>query len=89
MFYWLIASIRPALRPLALAVASFSAATAVELFKLVHTPVLEAFRITLAGRLLIGRFFSMADLLAYAIGIGITLCFDRLLSKEFQAAPFR
>ncbi len=35
--------------------ASFAIATAVEAFRLVHTPWLDAFRLTLAGQQLLGR----------------------------------
>lgn len=44
-------------------------ALAVELVRLVHTPGLDAFRLTLAGQLLLGRIFSPWNLLAYAAGI--------------------
>ncbi len=39
-------------------------AFAVECFKLVHRPALDAFRITLAGKLLLGRVFTLGALVA-------------------------
>jgi hypothetical protein len=51
---------------------------AVESFKPVHWPPLDAFRSTLAGNLLIGRFFSPANMLARATGITALAATDRL-----------
>lgn len=65
---------RPRWRILALAA---GIAVAVELFRLVHTPGLEAFRLTLACKLLIGRVFSPLNLVSYAAGIGAAGLLDR------------
>ncbi|MCJ2037207.1 DUF2809 domain-containing protein [Methylobacterium sp. J-068] len=54
-------------------------AVAVELSRLVHTPELDAFRLTLAGKLLIGRVFSPVNLVAYAAGILAAALVDRRL----------
>ena len=51
------------------ALAAAAIATGVELFRLYHQPALDAFRLTLAGRLLLGRIFSPANLLAYGLAI--------------------
>lgn len=40
-----------------------------ELFRLVHAPALDAFRLTLTGALLIGRSFSIWNMVDYEIGI--------------------
>lgn len=53
-------------------------AIAVEFSRLVHTPWLDAFRLTTAGALLLGRIFSLWDLVAYAIGIAFGVWVDRL-----------
>jgi hypothetical protein len=60
-------------------VASIAAAIAVgvELFRLVHTPWLDDFRLTTAGALLLGRIFSLWDLLAYGVGIILGMLLDR------------
>lgn len=59
-------------RPLGRAAAlAAGIALAVELSRLVHTPDLDAFRPTLAGRLLLGRVFSLWNLVAYALGIAL------------------
>lgn len=46
-------------------------AVAVELVRLLHTPWLDAFRDTIAGALLLGKVFSLWNLLAYSLGIGL------------------
>lgn len=48
-------------------------ALASELFRLVHAPSLDAFRLTLAGALLIGRIYNPWNVLAYAVGIGAAM----------------
>jgi hypothetical protein len=53
-------------------------AVGVESFRLVHTPWLDAFRLTLPGALLLGRIFSPWDILAYGVGIGLGSLLDRL-----------
>ena len=52
-------------------------AFAIEFFKLVRTPALDAFRLTLPGKLALGRFFSFQDLVAYAAGIFCAAALDR------------
>jgi Protein of unknown function (DUF2809) len=52
-------------------------AVCVELFRLLHTPWLDAFRLTLAGALLLGRIFSLWDMLAYGVGIVLGMWLDR------------
>jgi len=58
-------------------------AVAVELFRLVHTPALDAFRLTLAGALLLGRIFSPWDMIAYGVGIVLAIGLDRLALRMF------
>jgi hypothetical protein len=52
-------------------------AIGVELFRLVHFPWLDAFRLTLPGALLLGRIFSVWNMLAYGVGIGLGVWLDR------------
>ncbi len=49
--------------------ASALIAIAVEISRLYETPALDEFRLTLAGQLLLGRIFSLWNLVAYAVGI--------------------
>lgn len=59
-------------------VASLAVAIAVELSRLIHTPELDAFRLTMAGALLLGRIFSPWNIVAYCLGIVIASVLDRL-----------
>jgi hypothetical protein len=54
-----------------------SIAVGVELFRLVHAPWLDDFRLTIAGALLLGRIFSLWDMLAYGAGVVFGMWLDR------------
>ena len=71
-----------------LSVASIAAsiAVAVELFRLVHAPWLDAFRLTLPGALLLGRIFSPWNMLAYGAGIALAVWLDRSAVSIFRRA---
>ncbi len=56
---------------------SISIAVGVELFRLVHAPWLDAFRLTTAGALLLGRVFSLWNIVAYGAGILLGMALDR------------
>lgn len=59
-----------------LALIALALSATVEFFRLVHTPWLDAFGLTLAGQLLLGRIFSLRNLLAYAVGIAVAAALD-------------
>jgi hypothetical protein len=61
-------------------------AACVELFRLIHAPWLDAFRLTLPGALLLGRIFSAWDMLAYGAGIALGMGLDRLGMWVFPKA---
>ena len=82
MVYWLLATIFVSSRPFRIAAVALILAVAVELFRLWHTPTLEAFRLTTAGALLLGRVFSLWNIAAYATGIAAALALDRILSAS-------
>lgn len=63
--YWLVSACVARQHLLRAALIAGGLATAVELFKLHHTPGLDAFRRTVAGVLLFGRHFSLQDVLVY------------------------
>ena len=69
MIYWIVSTLLPSLRLCAVALLTAGITTAVEFFKLYHSPALHAFRLTLPGILLLGRFFSAWNILAYWIAI--------------------
>jgi hypothetical protein len=60
-----------------------SIAVGVELFRLVHTPWLDAFRLTIPGALLLGRIFSASNMLAYGVGIVLGIWLDRFAIAVF------
>ena len=61
-------------------------AIGVELFRLVHTPELDAFRLTAAGALLLGRVFSPWNMVAYGFGIAAGALLDRCAASVFASA---
>jgi hypothetical protein len=70
MVFFLVALAASNLPRRTIALISVLIAVAVELFRLVHAPWLDEFRLTLPGALLLGRIFSAWNVLAYAVGIG-------------------
>ncbi|MBR1177854.1 DUF2809 domain-containing protein [Bradyrhizobium sp. KB893862 SZCCT0404] len=77
MVFLLAGVLLPRLPPAQLAAIAMAIALVVELSRLVHTPWLDAFRLTTAGALLLGRIFSLWNLVAYAAGIGFGVWIDR------------
>jgi hypothetical protein len=77
MIYWIVSTLLPALRFSAVALLTAGITTAVEFFKLCHAPAFDAFRLTLPGILLLGRFFSAWDILAYWLAIVVGVVADR------------
>jgi hypothetical protein len=69
-----------------IAVISAAIAIGVELFRLVHAPWLDGFRLTAAGALLLGRIFSPWDMLAYGAGIGFGILLDRFAMPGLRTA---
>jgi hypothetical protein len=86
MVFFLVAIAAPTLSHRSIALMSASIAICVELFRLVHAPWLDAFRLTTAGALLLGRIFSPWNMLAYGAGIVAGMLLDRFgiaaLTKE-------
>jgi hypothetical protein len=82
MVYWLVAAALPRSRPITIASTACLLAAAVELSRLIHTPVSDAFRITLAGRLLLGRYFAWLDIAVYWLAIAATSTFDARISRH-------
>jgi hypothetical protein len=77
MVFFLVAmAARYLSRPRIAAIAGLIA-IGVELFRLVHFPWLDAFRLTLPGALLLGRIFSVWNMVAYGVGIAIGMLLDR------------
>ncbi|GES51853.1 MULTISPECIES: ribosomal maturation YjgA family protein [Rhizobium] len=86
MVYWLLATIFVSSGRVRIAVAALLVAIAVEFFRLWHTPDLDAFRLTAAGALLLGRVFSLWNIVAYAAGIALALALHRILFGPKRSA---
>lgn len=82
MVLLLVGVLLPRLTRSQLAAIVVAIAVVFELSRLVHTPWLDAFRLTTAGALLLGRIFSPWNLVAYAIGIALGVWIDRLAAMR-------
>ena len=82
MVYWLLAALMPYMRAVTVALATAVVAGLVESLRLYHSPGLDAFRLTLAGVLLLGRVFSRWHLLAYWATIAVVSLLDWLLVRR-------
>ena len=76
MVYWLLAALMPYTRVITVAFAAAVVAGLVESLRLYHSPGLDAFRLTLAGVLLLGRVFSRWHLVAYWAAIAVVSLLD-------------
>jgi hypothetical protein len=84
MVFSLVAVAVPAQSRQNIALISASIAVCVELFRLVHAPWLDDFRLTTAGALLLGRVFSPWNMLAYGFGIMLGMGLDRFAKQVSQ-----
>jgi len=76
MIYWIVSALFARWRLLPVGLLSGGIAAAVEFLKLYHAPWLDAFRLTLPGILVLGRHFSLWDIVAYWIAICLGACVD-------------
>ncbi|SSC72655.1 unnamed protein product [Ciceribacter sp. T2.26MG-112.2] len=83
MVYLLVTVILPD-RPRLQLFISVMIAVAAELLRLYHTPWLDEFRLTLAGALLLGRIFSVWNIVAYLSGIAAAATVDHVLTTRQQ-----
>lgn len=79
--YWLIAMLLPRCHALGLACIAAVVAAGVEFSRLWHVPGVDAFRLTLAGRLLLGRYFSLKNIVAYWLAIAVAAMLDQWLLR--------
>jgi hypothetical protein len=77
--YWAVALLLPHARVLRLRLTAAIVALAVELAKLIWWPPLDHFRETLAGKLLLGRYFTVGAIVAYWLAILAVGALDALL----------
>jgi len=83
MVFFLVAIAAPGQSHRRVALISASLAICVELFRLVHTPWLDDFRLTTWGALLLGRVYSPWNMLAYGVGIMLGMILDRMARSAF------
>ncbi len=74
--YWVVALCLPRRPVVTLALTAGVAALAVELAKLIYWPSLDRFRETLAGKLLLGRYFTLGAVVAYWLAIASVALLD-------------
>ncbi len=79
LIYFLAAFAFPKTSRLQLLALTFVVVTAVEFSRLYHAPWLDTFRISLAGKLILGKIFSMWNLPAYYAGLLLAFGIDRTL----------
>jgi hypothetical protein len=84
MFYWVISALLPAGRVVPAALFTAALTAAIEFFKLVHSPALDAFRLTLPGILVLGRVFSPWDIAAYWLAIAIGVWIDSWIRPRIE-----
>src|SRR5258707_11492059 len=82
--YWFLAAILPKLRPRAVATIAIIIATLLELSRLLPIAPIDAFRLTFAGKILLGRYFSLKNIAAYLLAIAITATVDRLFIESIS-----
>jgi hypothetical protein len=83
--YWFLAAILPKLRTPALATLAIIIATLLELSRLIPIAPIDAFRLTFAGKVLLGRFFSIKNIAAYILAIALAATLDhRFLVQHHQ-----
>jgi hypothetical protein len=77
--YWFLATLLPKLRPTAVATIAIVIATLLELSRLIPIAPIDAFRLTFAGKILLGRYFSIKNIVAYLLAIAFTAILDNSL----------
>jgi hypothetical protein len=76
MIYWICSTALASARLPVVAAISGLIAMGIECIKLYRAPWLDAFRLTLPGVILLGRYFSFQDIAAYWIAIAVGVFFD-------------
>jgi Protein of unknown function (DUF2809) len=82
--YWFLATLLPKLRPQAIAALAITIATLLELSRLVPIAPIDAFRLTFAGKILLGRYFSIKNIAVYILAIALTAMLDSSLVTRYR-----
>jgi hypothetical protein len=84
MIYWIVSTLFSSRRIIFVVLVAGTVSTAVEFIKLFHIPTLDVFRLSIPGILLLGRFFSVWDILAYWLAILVGASIDWKLGNSGQ-----
>ena len=82
MIYWVLVLVWPGRSPVVLASAAGVIATLVEFTRLYHCAWLDAFRASLTGAVLLGRYFSVRNIVAYWVAIVAGALLDALVLRR-------
>ena len=85
--YWFLATLLPKLRPIAVATIAIIIATLLELSRLIPIAPIDAFRLTFAGKILLGRYFSVKNIAAYILAIALIATADHFFLARYQQNP--
>jgi hypothetical protein len=88
MTYWIVSTLLPSSRLFVSILITATLIGGIEFFKLHQSPTLDAFRLTIPGILLLGRFFSIWDILAYWLAISIGVLIDKKIRSGADLASF-
>ncbi len=84
--YWFLAALLPKLRPIAIATIAILIATLLELSRLIPIAPIDAFRLAFAGKILLGRYFSIKNIVAYILAITVTAALDHFFFRSASEA---
>ncbi len=82
MIYWVLALAWPQSNVTRLALTSGAIATVTELSRLYHVAWLDTFRVSLPGIILLGRYFSVRNIVAYWLAIVAGAVFDAVVLRR-------
>jgi hypothetical protein len=85
MVYWVVSALLSSWSVPAAALLACAVSVGVEFAKLYHSPALDAFRRTLPGILLLGRYFSAWDIVAYCFAISLGSLLDKQIRSRTSA----
>ena len=83
--YWFVGACLPRLGSFGVAWIAAATAAALEFSRLWHSPLTDAFRVSLAGRILLGRYFSWKNIAAYWLAIALVALLDEMILRRVMA----
>jgi Protein of unknown function (DUF2809) len=83
--YWFLAALLPKLRSRTIAALAITTATLLELTRLIPIAPVDAFRLTFAGKILLGRFFSIKNIVAYILAIVLAATLDHYFIAQTKS----